>query len=80
MTRGWFEGAQGRTQIEPGDGSWLVFCAYRSTRSWSADRGRRLARWWMLKEWALADWRKYEAARDIDAGGNDGGLGHGGAR
>ena len=67
MTHGWREVAQWRTQIELGDGSWLVFCAYRSTCPWSVDRGRRLARWWMLREYARAGWREYEEARDMGA-------------
>ena len=48
----------------PGDGSWLVFCAYRSTCPGSVAPGHGLARWWMLKEYARAGWRE-EEARDV---------------
>ena len=53
------ETQQGRITIEPGNGTWLLFSAYREQRPWSVAPWRGLSRWWLLKQFAIADWGDY---------------------
>ena len=46
-------------QITPGDGHWLVFAPYGSKRPWARGAWRSIARWWLLKNYALSDWGRY---------------------
>lgn len=48
-----------RHVITPGDGQWLLYTPYGSTRPWAYGLWRGLARWWILKGLALEDWGRH---------------------
>lgn len=44
--------------IEPGQGAWLLYTAGKS-RPWSRGQYRALARWYLLKSYAIDDWSRH---------------------
>lgn len=48
---------QGRVQIAPGDGKWLLFC--QGDRPWMKGYLRALAGLWRSKQLTLGDWARY---------------------
>lgn len=60
QARGWFlRTADGEIRIKPGDGRWVLFTPYGSTRPWAHGLWRGLARLWLLKRYAYDDWGKF---------------------
>lgn len=49
----------GRIPITPGDGKWLLFAPFGSDRPWAHGAWRALARFWLLKRYAVSDWGRY---------------------
>jgi hypothetical protein len=45
--------------IAPGDGQWLLFAPYGTKRPWARGIWRSVRHWWMLKQFAYADWGRY---------------------
>lgn len=43
----------------PGDGHWFLFAPYGVERFWTMGAWRGLARWWLLKLYAIADWGEH---------------------
>jgi phage gp29-like protein len=62
--RAWFirhgDGYQ-ETEITPGDGQWLLFTPYGSSRPWMQGAWRACGRWWLLKSYAFRDWGTYSS-------------------
>ncbi len=56
--RKWFlkvnDGAQ-EIEITPGDGQWVLYLPYGSSRPWASGLWRGLARWYLLKLFAIED-------------------------
>jgi hypothetical protein len=46
-------------EITPGDGTWMVYTPYGPKRPWARGLWRGISRWWLLKEYAKADWGRY---------------------
>ncbi len=42
--------------LTPGDGEWILYTPFGTHRPWSRGLWRGLARWWLLKQYAMADW------------------------
>ena len=58
--RSWhLETATGEIQIKPGDGEWVMYTPGGSLRPWSHGAWRSIARWWLLKRYALSDWARH---------------------
>lgn len=49
----------GEIEIIPGGGKWVVYTPYGSSRPWAKGLWRALARWWLLKSFALNDWARH---------------------
>lgn len=47
------------TEVTPGDGSWVLYTPYGKKRPWAKGLWRGLARWWLLKQYAIVDWALY---------------------
>jgi hypothetical protein len=43
----------------PGDGRWFAYCPHGTARPWQSGAWRGLARWWLLKQYAIADWAEH---------------------
>lgn len=50
---------RGETEIVPGDGTWILYTPYGSYRPWSQGAWRGLARWFLLKQYALTDFARH---------------------
>lgn len=46
-------------EIVPGDGLWILHAPYGLNRPWARGSWRALSRWFLLKEYAKADWGRY---------------------
>jgi phage gp29-like protein len=46
-------------RVTPGDGTWVVYMPYGAKRPWTRGAFRSLARWWLLKSYAVGDWGRY---------------------
>lgn len=59
--RAWFiTVAQGQeVPFTPGDGHWFLYAPYGLNRPWSLGAWRGLARWWLLKLYAIHDWGEH---------------------
>jgi phage gp29-like protein len=56
----------GEVPITPGDGRWLLYTPSGTKRPWSYGAWRAVARWWLLKQYAVSDWGvQGERARGI---------------
>lgn len=67
-TRRWIlKTEDGEQTVEPGDGKWVIYCPYGNYRPWSMGLWRGLARWWLLKAYAISDWGRHseKAARSV---------------
>lgn len=42
--------------IQSGDGKWIVFAPKGGRRPWAYGAWRAIARWWLLKRYAISDW------------------------
>lgn len=49
----------GEVPAAPGDGRWILHAPRGTRRPWAFGAWRALARWWMLKQYALQDWARY---------------------
>jgi phage gp29-like protein len=49
----------GEVEVVAGDGSWLLYTPGGADRPWSHGAWRSIARWWLLKKYALADWGRH---------------------
>lgn len=49
----------GEIEIIPGGGKWVVYTPYGSSRPWAKGLWRALAKWWLLKSFALNDWARH---------------------
>lgn len=49
----------GEIAIAPGDGSWILYTPGGRERPWSHGAWRAIARWWLLKKYALTDWARH---------------------
>lgn len=52
-------GIGGREPITPGDGQWIIYLPSGEGRPWVHGAYRALARWTLLKQYALQDWGYY---------------------
>jgi phage gp29-like protein len=52
-------GANEKIPITAGDGEWVIYTPHGSTRPWVHGAYRALARWTLLKAYALSDWGSY---------------------
>ncbi len=43
----------------PGDGRWFAHCPFGMARPWQSGAWRGLVRWWLLKQYAIADWGEH---------------------
>jgi hypothetical protein len=61
QTRTWEARIDGGTwvPIAPGDGNWILYTPYGRKRPWAKGLWRGLARWWLLKQYAITDWGQY---------------------
>ena len=60
--RKWFiRTGDSATEVEltPGEDGWLLFCPYGAFRPWAQGLWRGLARWWLLKSYAIDDWGRH---------------------
>ncbi len=46
-------------EFTPGNGQWMLHTPYGDNRPWSMGRWRGLARWALLKEYAMQDWARH---------------------
>ncbi|WP_437309982.1 phage portal protein family protein [Sorangium sp. So ce388] len=46
----------------PGDGKWIIFTPYGTSRPWAHGLWRGFARLWLLKQYAIDDWGKHSEA------------------
>jgi len=46
----------GEVVVNPGDGTWVMHCPFGRSRPWTWGLWRGIARWWMLKQFAINDW------------------------
>ena len=53
------ETAQGAVRVTPGDGKWVLYTPFGGDRPWSHGAWRALARFWLLKRYAISDWGRY---------------------
>lgn len=51
----WLMTSEGEVEIHPGDGQWILFTPYGSTRPWVRGAWRPIAFAWCLKQFALHD-------------------------
>jgi phage gp29-like protein len=60
-TRQWYVRQEDGSEVlvTPGDGTWIVYTPYGNKRPWARGAWRSLSRWWLLKEYAKADWGRY---------------------
>lgn len=60
-TKQWYARVEGGKEVpvNPGDGEWVLFTPYGEKRPWAKGLWRGLSRWWLLKQYAIADWGKY---------------------
>jgi phage gp29-like protein len=49
----------GDRDIVPGDGRWLIHCPFGTRKPTAKAPWHGVARWWLLKQYALADWGFY---------------------
>jgi hypothetical protein len=49
----------GWIDIQPGDGKWSIYSPFGPDRPWVYALWRGLARWWLLKQYAIDDWGKH---------------------
>jgi phage gp29-like protein len=57
--RKWFarvDDGSAEVEVTPGDGRWVMYAPYGTTRPWSLGQWRGLAPWWLLKRYAVSDW------------------------
>lgn len=45
--------------IAPGDGRWILYTPYGARRPWARGAWRALARWYLLKQYAIGDWGRH---------------------
>jgi hypothetical protein len=59
--RAWFIAVKDGQEVPftPGDGTWFAFAPYGLNRPWAHGAWRGLARWWLLKQYAIADWGEH---------------------
>lgn len=59
--RAWFLTVENGQEVPftPGDGKWFLFAPYGLNRPWQHGAWRGLARWWLLKQYAIADWGEH---------------------
>lgn len=54
--------SDGEIEIRPGDGQWVLL-SLGSDRGWMAGAVRRLAKWWLIREYTSQDWHAHEEVR-----------------
>jgi hypothetical protein len=61
MTRTWRVRVNGGTEVEinPGDGTWVLYTPYGTNRPWAWGAWRAIALWYLLKLYAIQDWARY---------------------
>ena len=52
---------QGQIEIQPGDGQWVLLTL--GDRGWMSGAVRRLAKWWLLREYTAQSWHAHEEVR-----------------
>lgn len=59
--RQWFIAVRDGQEVPftPGDGTWFVYAPYGMQRPWIHGAWRGLSRWWLLKQYAIADWGEH---------------------
>lgn len=59
--RQWFIAVRNGEEVPftPGDGTWFAFAPYGMQRPWIHGAWRGLSRWWLLKQYAIADWGEH---------------------
>jgi phage gp29-like protein len=59
--KAWFakQRAGAEVRVTPGDGTWIVYMPYGAKRPWARGAWRSIARWWLLKSYAVDDWGRY---------------------
>lgn len=59
-TRRWLlRTADEEIEILPGVGKWVLYTPYGASRPWAKGLWRALAKWWLLKGFALTDWARH---------------------
>lgn len=59
-TDSWFvKSVDGKHDITPGDGQWVVYTPFGTKRAWTWGLWRLLGRWWLLKQYAITDWARH---------------------
>jgi hypothetical protein len=57
---GWqIQTTAGLLRITPGDGKWVLFTPFGAERPWLFGAWRSLARFWLLKRYAITDWGRH---------------------
>lgn len=59
--RAWFVKLADGTEVEvnPGDGTWVLYTPYGAHRPWAFGAWRAIALWFLLKQYAINDWARY---------------------
>jgi phage gp29-like protein len=72
--RWWVQTQSGEVEIVPGDGSWVMYTPGGRERPWAHGAWRAIARWWLLKKYALGDWGRHsEQAGGVKVATTEGG-------
>lgn len=59
-TRRWLlRTADEEIEVVPGGGKWVLYTPYGASRPWAKGLWRALAKWWLLKGFALTDWARH---------------------
>lgn len=57
--RWWVQTHSGEVEVVAGDGSWVLYTPGGREQPWSHGAWRAIARWWLLKKYALSDWGRH---------------------
>lgn len=57
--RWWVQTQTGEVEVKVGDGSWVLYTPGGCDRPWAHGAWRSIARWWLLKKYALTDWGRH---------------------
>lgn len=65
-SRGWkLNTDAGEIDIAPGDGRWVIYTPYGTSRPWVRGAWRALAKWYLLKEFARQDWARHSELHGV---------------
>ncbi|MFO0559053.1 MAG: DUF935 family protein [Polyangiales bacterium] len=57
--RWWVATSAGEVEVQSGDGSWVLYTPGGREQPWAHGAWRAIARWWLLKKYALSDWGRH---------------------